>query len=223
MICRPTRICIIGGGIAGLAAAVAFSRIGLRPEVYEKSSALRELGTGIILWSNAFKSLRELGVAEAVQRQSSVIQRYEISTSAGRMIGFIPLSAKDRERGAISVCIDRERLLKILASSLDDMVIHCGHQLSRLTQERHDTVAIFENGQRKAADLLIGADGLNSQVRELLHGHSTPRYAGCCCWRGMSPVQNSLTQGGTAREVWGHGLALAHFAAAISIPFGMRT
>src|SRR5262245_53478755 len=70
-----TAVLIIGGGIGGLAAAVALRRVGLRAQVFERAPELREMGAGLSLWSNAVKALRRLGLEDAVVAHGAAIQR----------------------------------------------------------------------------------------------------------------------------------------------------
>ena len=76
------RAVIIGGGIGGLCAAIAMHRIGIDAVVYEQAPQLNAVGAGLVMWPNAIRALRYLGVADAVLEAGGRIERGEIRTSA---------------------------------------------------------------------------------------------------------------------------------------------
>lgn len=85
---------IIGGGIGGLSAAAALARVGIECEVFEQAEELREVGSGLTLWANAFRGMRELGIAASVLRLGSKIDSVEVRTVAGRILAktnLVPL------------------------------------------------------------------------------------------------------------------------------------
>ena len=195
------RVTIIGAGIGGLAAAVALRRVGIEPHVIERVGAIREVGAGLSMWSNAVNALRELGVEAAVLAAGSVIEKHIAQTPAGRRItqsDFAPLS---RAAGAPSVCIHRAALQRILFDALPPGCVRTGARCigfedsTALIVPGPLTVAAESPGkgpnkedcERIDADALIGADGIGSVIRDQLHGAEPPRYAGYTCWRGICP------------------------------------
>jgi len=175
------RVAIIGAGIGGLAAAVALRRAGFETINIERVASIREVGAGLSIWSNAVNALRELGLEASVMASSSVVERSLTQTPAGRLIARNEFGAISRVAGAPCICIHRAVLQKILLDSLPPDSI--------LTDSRctgfDDSTAVLENGQRIPADVLVGADGISSVIRNGLHGAEPPRYAGYTCWRGI--------------------------------------
>lgn len=175
------RAVIIGAGIGGLAAAVALRRVGIECLVIERVAEVREVGAGLSIWSNAVNALRELRVDVKVMAAGSVVERIVSQTPAGRFIAVSELADISREAGAPSICVRRAVLQRILLEELPPEWIRTGTQCIGF----EESTAILENGQRLEADVLVGADGISSAIRDGLHGAEPPRYAGYHCWRGM--------------------------------------
>jgi 2-polyprenyl-6-methoxyphenol hydroxylase-like FAD-dependent oxidoreductase len=182
------RAVIIGGGIGGLAAAVALRRVGVESIVLEQVSTIREVGAGLSLWSNAIMALRELGVAEKVIASGSQFDTFLSRTASGRPIAESNFADLGREAGAPCVCIHRADLQRILLAELDPTSIRTGARCIAF----EDSTAILDNGQRIEADLLVAADGINSITRRKLHGNQPPRYEGATCWRGICRASHLL-------------------------------
>ena len=82
---------IVGGGIGGIAAAVALRRIGINVSVYERAQELREVGAGMMLWPNATRVLRELGLLNEVLARSGRNTHFLVRTSTGKILMRIAL------------------------------------------------------------------------------------------------------------------------------------
>jgi len=196
------RAVIVGGGIGGLAAVVALRRVGIEAVVVERAVEIREVGAGLSLWSNAINALRELRLAEQVIAAGSVFERTVTQTPSGRVIATTDLAEISRVAGAPCVCIHRAVLQRILAEALPAGVVCTGARCTSFD----DATAILENGERLEADVLIGADGISSVIRERLHGAHSPRYAGYTCWRGVIcddgtlPERSALVTIGAGRQ-----------------------
>src|SRR5664279_1283106 len=105
---------IIGGGIGGVAAAVALHRAGIRATVYERASELREVGAGMMLWPSATRVLKELGVLERVVASSGPNQHFLVRSSTGSILMDIGLGHFD----VPALCTRRSDLLEALLSAL---------------------------------------------------------------------------------------------------------
>ena len=93
--------------------------------------------------------------------------------------------------GAPHVTIHRADLLDVIASGFPVEHIHLGHRLTGLEDKGNSIEAWFENGVRVTADILVGADGINSTVRAVLFGEEAPVFARCVAYRGLVPAEGS--------------------------------
>jgi 2-polyprenyl-6-methoxyphenol hydroxylase-like FAD-dependent oxidoreductase len=182
------RTVIIGGGIGGLAAAVALRRVGVESIVVEQVPAIHEVGAGLSLWSNAVLALRELGVEHKVIASGSVFDTFLSQTKSGRPIAESSFVDLAREAGAPCVCIHRAELQRILFEELDPASIRTAARWIGF----EDSTAILDTCERIQADFLVGADGINSVIRRKLHGDAPPRYEGATCWRGICRASDLL-------------------------------
>lgn len=179
-----SRVVIVGGGIGGLAAAVALERVGIEAAVFERAPALKEVGAGLSLWSNAVRALHQLGLADPIVARGSVIERAQTLTAAGRLLSEAPLGDISRKAGAPSVCVHRADVQQVLAGAVGRL--HLGAACVAIHQDAAGVTVGFADGRRERGDLLIGADGLRSAVRAHLHGPFEPRPAGYVAYRGMA-------------------------------------
>jgi len=181
-----TRIAIVGGGLAGLAAAHALRTFGIVAEVFEAAPALGEIGAAVNASPQAVKALRATGVGEriaAVGNTSPGI--YTRNMQTGEFLEFNDRHKAAARYGAPYYTFHRADLLDALASGLDRNAIHTGHRLAAI-EERGDRVMLgFENGARVEADIVIGADGVRSVIRHALYGDDNPTYTGQMVWRAL--------------------------------------
>src|SRR5438093_4481774 len=94
------RVIIIGGGIGGLSMAIALQRGGIEARGFERMSQLREVGSGLNLWTNAMRTLERLGLDEAVRAKAAVIDRWVNLTSRGQRMQELPLAEVGQKYGA---------------------------------------------------------------------------------------------------------------------------
>jgi salicylate hydroxylase len=184
-------IAVIGGGIGGLGAALSLHRAGFDVNVYEQAPELTEVGGGINMGPNAARILYRLGLGAALDRDavrplSAHVRRW----ADGRTLQKAPLNPLcDELYGAPHLTVHRADLQRIIAAGLPSERIHLGRRLVGL-EDRGDRVeALFDDGARIAADVLVGADGIHSTVRTLLFGADAPLFAGCVAYRGLVPVE----------------------------------
>ena len=178
------KIAIVGGGLAGLAAAHALKTFGMKAEVFETAPALGEIGAAVNVSPQAVKALQAIGVGDkiaAVGNRSPGIYTRNMQTGE-----FLELNdrMKAAERfGAPYYTFHRADLLDALASGLDHSAVHLGHRLTAI-EERGDHVTLtFENGAQVAAEMVIAADGVRSVIRRTLYGADNPTYTGQMVWR----------------------------------------
>ncbi|NES64384.1 MAG: NAD(P)-binding protein [Okeania sp. SIO2D1] len=187
------KVTIIGAGPGGLATAIALRKQGIDAHVYEKARDFRPVGAGVGLQVNGLKCLDAIkpGMACTLKRSGCQVQRVTLKTSAGETIRTTETTMMAKY-GQPLLTIWWWRLQQILASELPPEVIHLNHRCIGFEQNENNVVTHFDNGKTAQADLLIGADGVNSRVREILIGDGEPRYVGSMSWRAVIARQDEL-------------------------------
>ncbi len=188
------RVIVVGGGIAGLSAAIALRRTGYEAVVLERAPRVDPVGAGITLFANAMRALERLGVGEAVAARGAAASRSAILTSDGRELTRVP---SDLLEGTIA--LHRADLQAELAAASG--VLRLGAEVTAVEQGEDGVVATSTDGSEERGDLLVGADGLSSVVRRAI-ADVPIRYAGYTAWRGVSSVP---VEAGRLTESWGVG------------------
>jgi 2-polyprenyl-6-methoxyphenol hydroxylase-like FAD-dependent oxidoreductase len=200
------QVSIIGGGIGGLAAASALQRQGIQVTLFERNPELREIGAGLTLWANGVQVLRQLGLADALAAVSAPLTHFECWSWRGKRLGSMRLDTIERVVGAPSIGIHRADLLRLLVGEVAGESIHVNAHCVGFRSEQGHVISHFADGQQQQTDLLVGADGLHSVIREQLLGQQPPRYSGYTCWRGVAVFEDRHVSGGISSETWGRGL-----------------
>ncbi len=182
------RILVVGAGIGGLTAALALRRAGFDARVYEQASVLREVGAGVAISPNAVKVLHQLGLAEALRavgvRSLSIDSR---DWQSGALLGRVPLAEEAVARwGAPFYHLHRADLHDALRAALGDEHITLGARCVAVEQGDDAVTARFADGREATGDLLVGADGLHSVVREHVAGPDQAIWARQIAWRGLA-------------------------------------
>jgi 2-polyprenyl-6-methoxyphenol hydroxylase-like FAD-dependent oxidoreductase len=199
---QPVRsIAIIGGGIGGAAAAVALRQAGIDATVYERSRLMREAGAGMMLWPNATRVLRDMGLLEDVLARSGSSTNFLVRASGGKILMNIALGKFD----VPAICVRRADLLAVLLNALQPEQVRLGYEFRHLVQTLDKVRVHFANGEVKEHDAVIGADGIRSRVRQSLFGASDPIYRGYIIWRGVAHYDGGAIAPGTNSETWGIG------------------
>ncbi|BEL07915.1 FAD-dependent monooxygenase [Actinoplanes sichuanensis] len=177
---------IIGGGIGGLATAVALRRVGWRVTVHERAPAFTEVGAGISLWPNALHALDRLGLLDEVRKRSEREVAGGAKDLRGRWLTRVTSAELERRFGHPVVVLHRGRLLEALLTALPDEVLRPGETVT----------------DPPDADLVVAADGLRSTIRSRLWPNVRPRYAGHTAWRMVTRPLPPLGEGAV---LWGRG------------------
>ena len=190
---RDAPILIAGGGIGGLALALALARHGRRSTVLERQETPTAAGAGIQLGPNAVRALQSLGVAEALQRWVGEPEAIEVHAGAsGRRQARLPLGSWIAARhGAPYWVAHRGDLHGVLAAAAgaDPLVeMRTGFEVASVAQTRAEVTVADKAGRRLSASLLVGADGLWSAVRQSLVPDCVPRPAGAMATRTVIPA-----------------------------------
>jgi len=189
------RALIIGGGIGGLAAAIALQRVGVHAALFEKAPQITEVGAGLSLWSNAMIALRRLGLETAARKAGSVIEQTRSFLSTGEPLGSVDFAALGEKVGAPSICLHRatlQRLLLDTALNHDPASVQPGRECTGFEADASGPAALFTDGSRERGDVLIGADGIHSVIRRQLFGGEKLRFSGYLAWRGIAERASPL-------------------------------
>jgi salicylate hydroxylase len=209
------KIAVIGGGIGGLAAALALHHAGMDVDVYEQAPELNEVGGGIQVAPNAARILYRLALGPSLDRHAvRGVEMHQRRWDDGRTLQKAPLNPLCGELyGAPHLTMHRADLQTIIAEGLPRERIHLGHRLVGFDDSGDRVNAVFDNGSTATADVLVGADGIHSTVRTLLFGAEAPQFAGCVAYRGLVPAER-IADLGLARgsQSWlGPGAHLVHY------------
>jgi 2-polyprenyl-6-methoxyphenol hydroxylase-like FAD-dependent oxidoreductase len=196
---------LIGGGIGGLCSAIALRKIGVEAVVYERAASLAATGAGLTLWANAIDALRQIGLAEQVICAGSKIQNAAFRTAAGRKLMSSQHGELEARFGEPTIAIHRAELHSILLAALPAEAVVLNRACHSFEQHDQTVEARFDGGSSAAADLLIGADGIHSTIRQQLFPHIRLRYSGYTAWRGVVTTRDELALGSTS-ESWGPGM-----------------
>lgn len=191
------RILVIGGGIGGLATALALHAAGIEVEVFEAAGEVRPLGVGINLQPHAVRELTELGLGQALAANGVATQEFRYANRFGQTIWAEPRGLLAGYRWP-QYSIHRGRLQMLLWAAAEARLgparLHRGRRLAGFSQNETGVTAQFEDGGTARGSALIGADGIHSAVRALLvPGEGPPRWNGALLWRAVSTAQPFLT------------------------------
>jgi len=206
---RGPEILIAGGGIGGLAAALALARKGRRVRVLEKAAEFGEIGYGIQMGPNVARMLERLGVLKSLEPSSvfpeallfvDAVTNEELTRiSTGR--GFIErygyryfvIHRRDLHGGLLAACRSRE-----------EIALSPSHGLKGFRQAKDGVVVACDNGAEIEGSALIGADGLWSPTRQAVLGDGAPRMAGHYVYRGVVPIEEVADKSRmNAMTIWG--------------------
>jgi salicylate hydroxylase len=181
---------VIGAGIGGLASAAALHEHGFQVEVYERASQLGEVGAGLQLGPNAVKVLRALGLEEALRpfvcEPANIVS---VAWDDAHLRYREPLKAVAAAKfGAPYLSVHRADLHRLLCERSSAIPIRLDAVCTRAFACNGSAVATFADGREVEADVIVGADGINSAVRESLFGPQPVRYTQQMAWRCIVPI-----------------------------------
>jgi salicylate hydroxylase len=184
------RIAIVGAGIGGLTLAAALARAGVPSKVFEQTRRLAEVGAGVQLAPNAVRPLRRLGIGPALHEHGVAIDAMEIRGWDGRPIARTPLGLDcEQYYGAPYLTIHRADLQEALRVAAGPGRLRLGRRLAQAQDGANQAKLVFADGSIHRADVVIGADGIRSVVREALVADERVS-AGLGVFRGLVPVED---------------------------------
>lgn len=179
-------IAIVGAGYGGAAAAKALSLLGASVHVYEQATQIREIGAGIGLRPPTLDLFRTWGIFGEMARVSSPSDYFEILTASGQPImreewpGIGDYAEVTKTR-----FIHRGDFIETFFQVLPPDAVHLGHKMETVKDEGNQATVTFANGATATADLVIGADGIRSAVRQQLFSDKAPVFSGEHAFRAV--------------------------------------
>jgi len=187
------RVLIVGAGIGGLTAALALIRRGYAIQVFEQAPELTELGAGVQISPNGSRILRALGLGDELARigiEPGIVDLRLWNT--GARWKMMEHGANTRERyGSPHYTIHRadlQTMLKAAVLRAAPSSICVNSRCVGIAQSVRGVALTLEGGLCVTGDVLIGADGIHSTVRQALFGRDTPEFTGFMAWRGLCPA-----------------------------------
>ena len=194
------RILIVGAGIGGMTLAALLERQDVEVTLVERAPGFDHAGYMLGLWPLGYRVLHGLGLYERFAAGSIEGRRYEVRNDRGDIVKQWSLAAVTREYGPNLSCT-RPQLVKLLHDALGRTTVRFSTPLEALVQQNDEVEAFFANGSSGAFDLVVGADGQRSRVRELLFGEQPAFHTGWGGWVWWAPLDTVPSQ--TFVEHWG--------------------
>ncbi len=184
------RIAIVGAGLGGCAVASLLQQQGYTPEIYEQTPQITPLGAGIHLSPNVTRVLDRIGILDALVAVGSRPREWlSRDWDTGKVTLDYTLGDVAEEKfGSPYLTVHRGDLAVELVGAVDQQRLHLDKKLVGMEKGAGGTTLSFQDGTTAEADIVIGADGVHSKVREILAGPEEPIYTGHVAHRAMIPM-----------------------------------
>lgn len=190
---KNLKIAIIGGGYGGASVAKALQNVGAENvHVYEQASAIAHVGAGIGLRPPSVELFRQWGIFDAIAAVSSPSEFLEILSADGQQV-----FAKEEwpflrayQQVNHNRIIHRGDFIDALLGALPAGMVHIGHKLETIQDNGDHATLAFANGEVATADLVIGADGIRSTVRNQLFSQKEPVFSGEHAYRAVISIED---------------------------------
>jgi salicylate hydroxylase len=185
----PARVAVVGSGIGGLTLAVALRARGLEVTVYDQATELTAIGAGVSVGANGLRLLDRIGLGEALRDVSSYLQRIQFHHwQTGEIFYEHPMGDWYRDRfGTPFLGVHRADFHQVLLDRFD-RAPRLGHRCVAVREFPDGVELEFADGTTDRADIVVGADGLRSTVREQVSGADEAVFSGMSCLRGLVPT-----------------------------------
>jgi 2-polyprenyl-6-methoxyphenol hydroxylase-like FAD-dependent oxidoreductase len=198
---------IVGAGISGLAVALALQQQGWHCTLFERAQTLERVGSALVIWPNAQAVLHKLGLGPQLAALAPPALNAEMRTAQGQSLVDLSIPRLQRLLGGTSLALERPHLIGMLYQQLAPAEIEFGAQIQALGQDAQGVWLTLANGQTHRGDVLIGADGIHSQVRQHINGPQPIRYRGYAAWRGIANYDEPKAGGELLGQGWRAGMA----------------
>jgi salicylate hydroxylase/6-hydroxynicotinate 3-monooxygenase len=204
MIRKKISISVVGAGMGGLAVAATLRRINVDVQVYEQAHQFARVGAGIQMLPNAMKVLRAMGIEDRLRRISfEPVSHMNREWDTGAVMRELPVS--ESTFGAPYLCMHRADLHDALLSLLPGEIVHLNKKLVGLDPQGEQVTLRFGDGSSATADAVIGADGIHSNVREIIIGPDRPIHKGRIAYRSVfsTDLLSDKNVGPSRTKWWG--------------------
>jgi FAD-dependent urate hydroxylase len=188
------KIVIIGAGIGGLTAGLALRQAGYQVEIYDRIRQVGAAGAAISIWSNGVKVMNRLGLGREIAQIGGRMERMTYYSATGELLTDFSLYPLVERVGQCPYPVTRADLQAMLLQAIGPEQVHLGAKCVAVEQDEDSVTALFEDGRRATGDLLIGADGTHSIVRQYVIGYPIERrYVGYVNWNGLITASEDLS------------------------------
>lgn len=194
---------IIGAGIGGLTAAIALEQKGIRTRIFEQAERIKPVGAGIILANNAMQVYEKLGLRKTIEENGNVISSMNITQPDLNPLSKIDLTYFEQKHRTKNIAIHRGALQQLLLDRLKSTEINLHHALTSVVENSNGYSLMFANGKQVQSSVILGADGLNSVVRQHMFPNNSLRNAHQVCWRGITEYTLPNQFKHELNEAWG--------------------
>lgn len=206
MVASQSKIGIIGAGSSGLYLGILLTQQGYQVDLFEKSPHVRTDGCGILLISNGIEAIQAGNpqLSQKIIAGGVKVNNFEFRNLKGNLVNS--QKAEYSNPQLPSILIHRKVILETLLEFFPQPSLHLNTEFQSITQTPEEVTVTFKDGSQWQGDLLIGADGLFSQVREYVVPHIEPFYLGDLVWRGVVKDEQFCTNGNFIVYVRGRGI-----------------
>jgi salicylate hydroxylase len=188
------KVLIAGAGIGGLVAGLSLIQRGIEVEIFEQAAELRELGAGVQLSANGTRVLIALDLEQQMEAIACEPSGKEIRLySTGQTWKLFDLGASSRAMyGAPYWMVHRGDFHRVLLEAFRQRApgaLHLGRRCIGFEQDQDGAWLMIENGERHHGDIVVGADGVHSEIRKQIGGDAKPFFTGLAAWRGLVPIE----------------------------------
>jgi salicylate hydroxylase len=195
------RAAIVGGGIGGLTAANSLVRRGVEVTVFEQADVLGEVGAGVFVYPNGLRQLERMGLGKALAEVGAKVgSGSEYYRMDGAVVGKIFTTDSSGWNGIYGM--HRADLLRVLAEALPPTSIRTGHRCVGFEQNANVARLKFANGESAEADVVIGADGIQSILQKYIVEPAMPEYSGSRAYRGLLSADKVPDWRKEAHQIW---------------------
>ncbi len=197
-------ISIIGAGIGGLTLGNILKQHQYDFTIYESAPEIKPVGAGIMMAVNAMQVFDRLGLKEKIEEAGNKVHRIVIANESLQPISKTEILELEAQYNSCNVAIHRAELQRILAENLPPASIRLNHSLQTI-EKKENYILNFENKNQVESNIVFGADGIKSPIRNQILKTGTIRHSGQKCWRGLVDFDLPEKHHQEAFEMWGKG------------------